>query len=168
MAFSGLRIGAARATSLVGRRANTLVARNTWAVPMTTARSMGTFKYLKSHEYVHFEDNSDEVKIGISDFAQSQLGDVVYVDLPAEGEEFDAGDSFGSVESVKAASDVYAPVTGVVLKSNEQLEDKAELVNTNAMSDGWFITMKMSNKAELDELMDEEAYQQFLKDEENH
>ncbi|GBG23877.1 Glycine cleavage system H protein, mitochondrial [Hondaea fermentalgiana] len=120
---------------------------------------MSTYKYLESHEYVRVEDG--QAVIGISDFAQTQLGDVVYVDLPSVGDTFDKGDSFGSVESVKAASDVYAPVSGKVLEVNELLSDKPELVNTDAMTDAWFIKMDMSDSSELDSLLDEEAYKKF-------
>lgn len=127
-----------------------------------SARSFSTFKYLESHEYVRVEDN--KAVIGISDFAQTQLGDVVYVDLPSVGDTFDKGDSFGSVESVKAASDVYAPVSGKVLEVNESVVENPELVNTDAMSDGWFIKMEMTDKSELDSLLDEDAYKKLCEE----
>ena len=97
--------------------------------------------------------------IGITDFAQAALGDVVYVDLPSVGDALDKGDSFGAVESVKAASDVYMPAGGEVLEANEALESEPSLVNEGAMTDGWFIKIKVADEAELGELMDEAAYE---------
>jgi glycine cleavage system H protein len=96
--------------------------------------------------------------IGITDYAQSALGDIVFVDLPSEDEDLEKGDSFGSVESVKAASDVYAPVSGTVIEVNEKVSDEPGLVNTSAEEDAWFIKVKISNTDELKELMDEKAY----------
>jgi glycine cleavage system H protein len=130
------------------------------------ARALATFKYLKSHEYAKLE-GGDIVTVGISDFAQTQLGDVVFVDLPSVGDKFEMEQTFGSVESVKAASDVYAPVTGEIVAVNEQLTEKPELVNSHAMSDAWFVKIKMSNTKELDQLLDEKAYEQHVKDEEH-
>ena len=96
---------------------------------------------------------------GITDFAQAALGDIVFVDLPEPGDDFDAKDSFGSVESVKAASDVYAPITGKVLENNEKLVDEPGLVNSNAEDDAWFIKMEMDgSEDELGELMNAEQY----------
>ena len=96
--------------------------------------------------------------MGITDFAQSALGDIVFVDLPDVGDEFEKGDSFGSVESVKAASDVYAPVTGTVVAINEALSDDPGLVNTSAEGDAWFIKLELSDVDELGKLMGEESY----------
>ena len=97
---------------------------------------------------------------GITDFAQAALGDIVFVDLPEPGDTFDAKDSFGSVESVKAASDVYAPITGKVLENNETLVDEPGLVNSNAEDDAWFIKLEMGDGSEdeLGELMNAEQY----------
>lgn len=112
--------------------------------------------YTPAHEYVTVDGNIGT--IGITDYAQSALGDIVFVDLPEVGEEFDKGDSFGSVESVKAASDVYAPVSGTVTEVNDILTDEPGLVNSKAESDGWFIKMELSKPEETAELMDDAAY----------
>ena len=94
----------------------------------------------------------------MTDFAQAALGDVVYVDLPGVGDEFEAGESFGSVESVKAASDVYAPVGGTVIAVNEVLEDEPGTINTSPEVEGWFIKLEMTDASEAEKLMDEKAY----------
>ena len=105
--------------------------------------------------------------VGITDFAQSALGDIVFVDLPEVDEEFDKGDSFGSVESVKAASDVYAPITGKVTEINDNLSDDPGMVNQDAEGDAWFIKMEITNTADLDDLMDAAAYKEHC-DKEAH
>ncbi len=112
-------------------------------------------KYLPSHEYVKVEGN--HAFIGISTFAAAQLGDVVYVDMPEQGDDVTAGDEFGAIESVKAASDLYAPVSGAVVDINEQLIDNPRLVNEDPMNN-WIIKVEMSDPAELDNLLDEAAY----------
>ena len=111
--------------------------------------------YSESHEYVKVE--GEYGYIGITDFAQSQLGNVVYVDMPGEGDEVTAGESFGAVESVKAASDLISPVSGEVVEVNTALEDTPELVNEDAFAN-WIIKVKLSDSAELDTLMDAAAY----------
>jgi glycine cleavage system H protein len=103
--------------------------------------------------------------VGITDFAQAALGDIVFVDLPEVGDEFEKGDSFGSVESVKAASDVYAPVTGTVVEINEALNDEPGLVNTNAEDDAWFIKLKVSDSSDVADLMEEAAYKEHCEKE---
>ena len=103
--------------------------------------------------------------VGITDFAQSALGDIVFVDLPEVGDSYDKGDSFGSVESVKAASDVYAPVTGTVVEINEALTDEPGLVNSNAEDDAWFIKLEISDDSELDDLMDADSYKEHCEKE---
>ncbi|SEG68547.1 glycine cleavage system protein GcvH [Marinobacterium lutimaris] len=114
-------------------------------------------KYASSHEWVR--DNGDgTVTVGISDFAQEQLGDVVFVELPEVGREVEAGEEFSVVESVKAASDIYAPVGGEVIEANEQLDDSPELINESPFGDGWICKIRMSDAAELAKLMDAEAY----------
>lgn len=114
-------------------------------------------KYLASHEWAQLgEDNI--VTVGISDHAQDLLGDVVFVELPEVGTALAAGDEAGVVESVKAASDVFAPVSGVVVAVNESLEDAPELVNNAAYDDGWFFKIKMSDPQELDDLLSAEDY----------
>jgi glycine cleavage system H protein len=110
-----------------------------------------------AHEYITVDDKGIGT-CGITDFAQAALGDIVFVDLPEVGDEFDKGDSFGSVESVKAASDIYAPVGGKVVEINQALTDKPELVNSDAEGNAWFIKLEMKDKAELGGLMDAESY----------
>ena len=114
--------------------------------------------YSESHEYVRVEGNFGF--IGISDYAQHALGNVVYVDMPDVDDEVSAGEEFGAVESVKAASDLIAPVTGVVIEVNEALEDQPELINQDAY-ENWIIKVELSDKSELDNLMDAKAYAAF-------
>ena len=102
---------------------------------------------------------------GITDFAQAALGDIVYVDLPEVGDEFEKGDSFGSVESVKAASDVYAPVSGTVVEINEALTDNPGTVNEAAETEAWFIKIEMSDASELGDLMEPDAYKEHCENE---
>ena len=118
------------------------------------------YKYHEEHEWVRVE--GEEAVIGISDFAQDQLSDVVYVELPEVGDSFEAGDVFAVVESVKAASDVYMPVSGEVLEINEELEDSPELVNSDPYGEAWFVRVAMANPDELDDLMDADAYKAFI------
>ena len=121
--------------------------------------------FSKTHEYAVVD--GDIALIGISDFAQKALGNVVYVDMPEEGDEVEAGEDFGAVESVKAASDLISPVTGEVIEINEKLEDIPRLVNEDCMAN-WIIKVKISDPSELDELMDEEAYKAFCESEGAH
>ncbi len=118
---------------------------------------------LSAHEYVKVEGTVGVC--GITDYAQSALGDIVFVELPSVGDEFEAGDSFGSVESVKAASDVYAPVSGTIIEVNEALEDSPELVNSSAEDDAWFVKIEMNDTSEVNELMDETAYEEHCENE---
>lgn len=120
------------------------------------------FKYHEEHEWVRVE--GDEAVIGISDYAQDQLSDVVYVELPEVGDAFEQGDVFAVVESVKAASDVYMPVSGEILEINEILEDSPELVNQDPYGEAWFVRVALSDPSELDGLMDAEAYKAFLEE----
>jgi glycine cleavage system H protein len=120
--------------------------------------------YSQDHEWVRRE--GDEVVLGISDYAQDQLSDVVYVELPEEGDAFERGDVLAVVESVKTASDVYTPVTGEVLEINEALEDSPELVNEDPYGEAWFVRMSLEDASELDELMDAEAYKAFIEEQE--
>ena len=122
------------------------------------AKVMEGLYYSESHEYVRVEGNIGF--IGISDYAQHELGNVVYVDMPEVDDEVSAGEEFGAVESVKAASDLIAPVTGVVLEVNEALEDQPELINQDAY-ENWIIKVELSDKTELDNLMDAKAYAEF-------
>lgn len=114
--------------------------------------------YSESHEYVRVEGSVGY--IGITDYAQSALGNVVYVDLPEVDDEVTAGEEFGAVESVKAASDLNAPVSGVVVEVNEALDEKPELVNQDAY-ENWIIKVELADKTELDSLMDAAAYEEF-------
>ncbi len=113
-------------------------------------------KYTKSHEWVAVD--GDTVTIGITDHAQDLLGDLVFVELPDVGSSFAAKDECAVVESVKAASDVYSPLTGEVIEVNETLVDAPETINTDAYGDGWMFKMKLADTAELDDLLDAEAY----------
>ena len=122
------------------------------------AKVMEGLYYSESHEYVRVE--GDFGFIGITDYAQSALGNVVYVDVPDVDDEVSAGEEFGAVESVKAASDLISPVTGVVVEVNEALEDQPELINVDAY-DNWIIKVSLSDKSELDDLMDAKAYSVF-------
>lgn len=122
-------------------------------------------KYTPQHEYVTL--NGKEGTIGITDFAQNSLGDVVYVDLPAVGDKLAKGDAFGAVESVKAASDVYTPASGTVTAVNEKLEESPNLVNDKAMTDGWFIKLELDDVKDLDDLLDEAAYKEHCENEEH-
>ncbi len=116
-----------------------------------------TLKFTESHEWVR--DNGDgTVTIGISEHAQEMLGDVVFVELPEIDAEIDAGDSFSLVESVKAASDIYAPVPGVVIEVNEDLQNSPELINEEPYDGGWIVKVKMSDPDELKDLKDAEEY----------
>ncbi|MBQ6087586.1 MAG: glycine cleavage system protein GcvH [Bacteroidales bacterium] len=115
--------------------------------------------YSESHEWVKVE--GDVAVIGISDFAQSELGDITYVDLPEVGDEVNAEEDFGAVESVKSSSDLISPVTGEVCEVNSELEDKPELINEDPYG-AWIIKVKMSDPSEVDILMGAAAYEQFL------
>ncbi len=118
------------------------------------------YKYHEEHEWVRVE--GEEAVIGISDFAQDQLSDVVYVELPEVGDSFEVGEVFAVVESVKAASDVYMPVSGEILEINEELEDSPELVNSDPYGEAWFVRVAMANLDELEDLMDADAYKAFI------
>ncbi|QJW47318.1 glycine cleavage system protein GcvH [bacterium BFN5] len=117
-------------------------------------------KYSKDHEWVRIEGN--KVTIGITDYAQSQLGDVVFVELPELGAEVAAGAGFSVVESVKAVSDIYAPVSGKVVEINEVLADTPEIVNQSPYDEGWIVVLEIADPTELSELLDSEAYAQLL------
>ncbi len=117
--------------------------------------------YSKDHEWVRVE--GDIAVIGITDHAQEQLGDVVYVELPKPGEEFAANESFGSVESVKAVSEVFTPVSGTVAEVNGSLNDEPEKVNQDPYNDGWMLKMKMSSAGEVDSLLTAAEYEDFTK-----
>lgn len=115
-------------------------------------------KYLSSHEWVRIEDDGETVTVGITDHAQELLGDVVFVELPELDAELSAGDEAGVVESVKAASDIFAPLSGQVIAINEDLEESPELVNSEPYEDGWFFKIKLSDADELNTLLDADGY----------
>ncbi len=120
-------------------------------------------KYLftKEHEWVVVKDQI--VRVGISDYAQNELGDVVFVDLPEVGAQVEEGEGFAVVESVKAVSDVYAPVSGEIVKVNEALEDSPELINESPLKEGWIAEIKVDGVAQTGDLMNQQEYEEFLK-----
>ena len=120
-----------------------------------------SIKYSEDHEWIDVKGD-DLVVIGITDFAQEQLGDLVYVELPEVGDECSRGENISVIESVKAASDLVAPVSGSIIEVNSRLEDEPEIVTEDSMGEGWFIKVKLSNPEELNDLMDEEAYNTFI------
>lgn len=124
----------------------------------------GDLKFLKSHEWARMEDDGT-VTVGISEHAQAQLGDLVYVELPSIGDSVEAGNSCAVVESVKAASDVYSPVSGKIIKVNEALSDKPETINEDAFGDGWIFRVKPSNPSEMDELLTPDDYAEQIESE---
>ena len=113
-------------------------------------------RYTKEHEWIKIE--GDTATVGITDHAQSALGDVVYCELPQPGAELKKGETFGAIESVKAATDVYSPVTGEVVEFNDTLSTQPGIVNQSAQVDGWIVKVKLTNMSELDELLTEEDY----------
>ncbi len=122
--------------------------------------SPADLKFTKSHEWVRVED--DIATIGLADYAQSELGDITYLELPEVGDSIAAKDPLGVVESVKAASDIYAPVSGEVTERNEAAVEKPEIVNQDPFGEAWLIKVRLSDAAQLGELMDAEAYDAFL------
>jgi glycine cleavage system H protein len=122
---------------------------------------MATIRYTKDHEYIRVE--GDTGVVGITDYAQEQLGDVVFVELPEVGKSVAKGSEAAVVESVKAASEIYAPVSGEVVAVNSDLEGAPGTVNEDPSGKGWFLKLKLNDPAELDELMSEQQYQEFLK-----
>ncbi len=123
---------------------------------------MSDRKFSKEHEWVDVEDGI--ATVGISDYAQEQLGDLVYIELPEVGQQIALGDQAAVVESVKAASEIYAPVSGEVAEINSALEDEPGLVNGEPTGGGWFFKLKLDDDAELGSLMDEDAYQEYIEE----
>ncbi|MEN6569107.1 MAG: glycine cleavage system protein GcvH [Rikenellaceae bacterium] len=117
-------------------------------------------KYSKDHEWVKVDGNI--ATVGITDFAQSQLGDVVFVDIQTEGETLDASEVFGAIEAVKTVADAFMPVSGKIVEVNPELEDAPELVNTDPYGKGWMVKIEISDPSELDSLLDAEAYKAIL------
>lgn len=120
-------------------------------------------KYDREHEWVRMD--GDVATIGISDFAQDQLGEVVYVDLPSAGDTVSTGESFGEVESVKSVSELFSPVSGEIVEVNSALDDAPETVNDDCYGDGWMIKVKVDSLSEVDALMDADDYEAFLAEE---
>lgn len=118
-------------------------------------------KYSKDHEWA--QSRGDNVRIGITDYAQDQLGDIVYVEVPEVGDTFDKASEFGTVESVKAVSEMYMPIGGEIVAVNEELEDAPELLNQDPYGKGWIVEVKAADPAEMDDLMDKNAYLESLK-----
>jgi glycine cleavage system H protein len=118
-------------------------------------------QYTDDHEWAKKEGNT--IKIGLTDYAQDQLGDIVFVELPEVGDSFSKGDEFGSVESVKAVSEIYMPISGEIVSINEELEDAPELVTNEPYTGGWLVEIKPENPAEFDALLDKEGYLAVLK-----
>ena len=118
-------------------------------------------KYTKSHEWAKLSNGI--VTIGLNDYAQDQLGEIVFVELPETGDTFSQGDEFGSVESVKAVSEIYIPISGEIVEINEDLEDAPELVNESCYDNGWLIKVKPEDVSQLDDLFDKAAYLDILK-----
>lgn len=122
-------------------------------------------KYSEEHEWVK-EEGNNRVRIGITDFAQSELGDIVFVELPEVGDEVEANEPFGSVESVKTVSELYAPVSGKVIEVNGELDDSPELVNESPYEKAWMVVVELSNAAELGDLWSAEKYEETFKEDE--
>jgi glycine cleavage system H protein len=118
------------------------------------------YRYTKEHEWVNAKDGV--ATVGITDYAQSELGDVVFVELPEPGKKLEAGKSFGTVESVKAVSEIYAPVSGEVAEANPTLRDKPETINSDPHGAAWLVKIKLANPAELEKLMDSAAYEAYI------
>ena len=117
-------------------------------------------KYTNEHEWVRIE--GDEAYVGITDYAQSQLGDIIFVDIPTEGETLEKGETFGSIEVVKTVSDLFLPIGGEILEVNPALEENPELVNKDRYGEGWIVKIKPTDVSEADDLLDAEAYKQLI------
>jgi glycine cleavage system H protein len=118
------------------------------------------YRYTKEHEWIDVQ--GDTAKIGITDYAQHELGDVVFVELPSAGAKLEKGKSLGSVESVKAVSDIYTPASGQVVEANSELQNKPETINTDPHGAGWLVKIKLANPAEVNALMDAAAYEAYI------
>mmetsp|Transcript_11634 Transcript_11634/g.22300 ORF Transcript_11634/g.22300 Transcript_11634/m.22300 type:complete len:159 (-) Transcript_11634:138-614(-) len=149
------------ARNIARQSLNKAVRLNTAAAQVGAVRFSSYFT--PAHEYIKVDGKIGTC--GITDFAQAALGDIVFVDLPEVGDEFDKGDSFGSVESVKAASDVYAPVSGTVVEVNDQLGDEPGMVNEHAEGDAWFIKIEIKDDSDLDDLLKPDAYKEHCENE---
>lgn len=126
---------------------------------MTTPENL---RYTAEHEWARSTDDGSTIRVGITDFAQQQLGDVVFVSLPELGAEVDAGEPMGEVESTKSVSDLYAPVTGTVSARNEALADNPDLINTDPYGDGWMVEIQLADRTAVENMLDAAAYQGML------
>lgn len=122
---------------------------------------MSTIKYTKSHEWIEIKDDNTAI-IGITNHAQEQLGDIVFVELPAMGDDITSGDEFAVIESTKAASDIYAPLSGEIIAINDNLEGNPALVNEQPLDGGWLVKIQLSDDYDLDDLMDEDEYMEMI------
>ena len=125
---------------------------------------MATIFYTEDHDWIEILENN-RVRIGITEYAQEQLGDVVYVELPDVGDELEAGDELGTVESVKSVSEILSPVTGIVTSINEALEDEPELVNDDAMAEGWFVELEAIGEVDTSNFLSEDKYKEQIDEE---
>ena len=119
-------------------------------------------RFTTEHEWVRFADGSDEVTVGITDFAAGELGDIVYIELPEVGRKITAGDSIGTIEAVKTVADLFAPVSGEVVAVNDALQNHPENVNKSPYEEGWFVRVRVSDRAQVDGLLTHEAYQAHI------
>ncbi len=117
-------------------------------------------KYTNDHEWIRVED--DTAYVGITDYAQKELGDIVFIEVETEGESLEKGDTFGTIEAVKTVSDLYMPISGEVLEFNEELEDQPELVNKDPYDNGWIVKLKIADKAQLEDLLEAEDYKKQI------
>ncbi len=124
------------------------------------------FYYTKQHEWIRVD--ADTGTVGITDYAQKALGDIVYVELPKNGDPMDIGESFGTIESVKAVSEIFAPISGKVLTVNEQLQTTPELLNSDPHGEAWLIRIELKDRQEIEKLLSADQYEAFLKEEEGH
>jgi len=118
--------------------------------------------YSEEHEYLKPTDDDGVYLVGVTDYAQGELGDVVFLELPSEGDSFGAGDVFGTIEAVKAVSDLYAPVGGEVLEVNTNLDDDPALVNSDPYGDGWMVRLKVTDESEMEDLLDDSGYTKLI------
>ena len=126
-------------------------------------KTIETFKYTKEHEWIDIDSNKKYATVGISDFAQRELGDVVFIELPNVGDLFSRNDIFGTVEAVKTVADLYIPVSGKIIGINDELESNPELINSDAYGQGWIIKIELLNNSELGDLLDSSQYQKLIK-----
>lgn len=122
------------------------------------AETPGELRYSREHEYVKQSDDADVVVIGITDFAQSELGDIVFIELPSVGDTFSSSDVFGTIEAVKAVSELFSPVSGEVVEVNDKLDGQPDLVNSDPYGEGWLVKLRLDDSSEVDALMSAEDY----------